>query len=219
MSALVGLLLAAGRGHRFGSDKLMHCLPDGDPLVVASARRLAAVTDRTVALVRPQHAALHDALTKLGIECVEVAEADAGIGNTLAAGVRATSLAAGWMVALGDMPCVHHDTMREVALALRAGASIVAPFHDGQRGHPVGFSQQWYEVLQGLQGDEGARHILRAQTATITRIDVDDSACLFDVDVPCDIERMLGSLRPLVKDVAAHETTNMPVRPSVLKLR
>lgn len=187
MNAIVGLLLAAGRGHRFGSDKLLHRLPDGRPLVVASAQRLAATTDRTVALIRPRHEALHTVLLELGIEVIEVANADAGIGHTLAAGVRATPQSAGWLVALGDMPCVHHDTMRQVAQALRAGAAIAAPFHNGHRGHPVGFAHPWYDALQGLEGDEGARHLLRAHSAAITRIDVNDPGCLFDVDAPHDL--------------------------------
>lgn len=192
MNTIVGLLLAAGRGHRFGSDKLMHRLPDGMRLVAASARHLVATTDRAVALVRPNHAAMHDVLLELGVELIKVADADAGMGNTLAAGIRATPWAAGWVVALGDMPCVHHDTMHQVTKALRAGAAIAAPFHRGQRGHPVGFSGQWYDLLQGLDGDEGARQLLHAYSAAITRIDVNDPGCLFDVDSLRDAEQMPG---------------------------
>lgn len=192
MKTIVGLLLAAGRGRRFGSDKLMHRLPDGRPLIAASARGLKATTDRTIALVRPDHTVMHEALMDLGIELIEVADADAGMGNTLAAGIRATSEAVGWVVALGDMPGVHRDTMYEVAQALRAGAAIVAPFHRGQRGHPVGFSSRWYDLLQGLTGDEGARRLLRAHSAAMTRIDVDDPGCLFDVDSLHDMERIRG---------------------------
>ena len=196
VNAIVGLLLAAGRGHRFGSDKLMHRLPDGRPLVVASAQRLAATTDHTIALIRPQHEAMHAALLTLGIEIIEVADADAGIGHTLAAGVRATPQFAGWLVALGDMPCVHHDTMRQVVQALRAGATIAAPFHNGHRGHPVGFAHPWYDALQGLEGDEGARHVLRTHSAVITRIEVNDPGCLFDVDTPHDLAATKALLDP-----------------------
>lgn len=187
MSAIVGLLLAAGRGRRFGGDKLMHRLPEGTPIVVASARRLTAATDRTVALVRPHQSVLRAALSELGIEVVEVADADNGMGNTLAVGIRATPQAAGWVIALGDMPCVGQTTVDQVVFALRAGASIAAPFHLGRRGHPVGFASSWYDELQGLKGDEGARHLLRTARARITRIDVDDPGCIFDVDTPNDL--------------------------------
>ena len=53
MTRIAGLLLAAGRGRRFGSDKLLHPLPDGEPVVLASARSLRAALTRAVALVRP----------------------------------------------------------------------------------------------------------------------------------------------------------------------
>lgn len=187
MKAIVGLLLAAGRGRRFGGDKLMHRLPEGTPMIVASAQQLAAATDRTVALVRPCQAALREALSELGIEAVEVTDADSGMGNTLAAGVRATPQAAGWVIALGDMPRVSQDTVDQLVIGLRSGASIAAPFHLGQRGHPVGFACSWYGELHRLKGDEGARHLLRSESARITRIDVDDPGCLFDVDTPSDL--------------------------------
>ena len=199
VNAVVGLLLAAGRGRRFGSDKLMHRMPDGMPIAVASARRLASATDRTVAVVRPHQTALCKALAALGVELVEAADADHGMGNTLAAGIRATQQADGWVVALGDMPCVLQDTVRQVAQALRGGASIAAPFHLGQRGHPVGFARQWLDTLLQLAGDEGARHLLRANGTAITRIGVDDPGCLFDVDTLRDIEQMHTMSPPTIK--------------------
>ena len=52
MSQPVGILLAAGNSSRFGSHKLLHPLPDGTPLGVASARVMRFVLDRVVAVVR-----------------------------------------------------------------------------------------------------------------------------------------------------------------------
>ena len=47
-----GLLLAAGRSRRFGSDKLLHPLEDGMPVALASANTLRRVSpkNRQIAL-------------------------------------------------------------------------------------------------------------------------------------------------------------------------
>jgi molybdenum cofactor cytidylyltransferase len=189
MNRIVGLLLAAGSSRRFGSDKLLHPLPDGEPMVVASARHLAAATDRTIVLVRPGQLSLCNVMGTLPVEIVEVPNADDGIGATLAAGIRATAQAAGWVVALGDMPCIQEETMRRVAAALRAGASVAAPYFAGQRGHPVGFARTWFAALAALDGDEGARRLLHAHGQEIVGIEVTDPGCLFDVDKPGDLKQ------------------------------
>lgn len=193
---LVGLLLAAGHSRRFGSDKLLHPLPGGEPLVVASARRLAAATDHTVVLIRPQQPALQRALAHLAVAVVETPPTADGMGATLAAGIRATPQAGGWVVALGDMPAIAHETLQRVTAALRAGATIAAPYHAGQRGHPVGLAACWRAELAALSGDVGARDLLRAHGPAIVRIDVDDPGCLFDVDTPAALASMPTPLRP-----------------------
>lgn len=189
MEPIVGLLLAAGDSRRFGGDKLLHPLPGGEAIAAASARRLAAAVDRAIVLVRPGQPALRGALAPLGVEIVEVADAGNGMGATLAAGVRAAPQAGGWLVALGDMPYLREETLGGVAAALRAGAAIAAPYHGGRRGHPVGFAKRWFDALAALSGDEGARNLLRTQGEAIVRLEMDDPGCLFDVDVPGDLEK------------------------------
>lgn len=49
--------------------------------------------------------------------------------------------------------------------ALRQGVSIVVPYPQGQRGHPVGVGPAWWADLYGLTDDEGGRTLLRQQAA------------------------------------------------------
>lgn len=195
MNPIVGLLLAAGRSSRFGSDKLLHPLPDGQALISRSATVLAQATDECVALIPPHRPALKNALTQCAIDVIEAANADEGMGQTIASGVRATAHAAGWIIALGDMPLLQVETAQAVVEALRQGASLVAPFCEGQRGHPVGFSRIWFDALTGLQGDVGARDWLRTNANVITRIDVQDAGCLIDVDSKEDFLRLFPAER------------------------
>ena len=195
MNGIVGLLLAAGNSRRFGKNKLLQPLPGGERILTSSARRLAAMTDRTIVLVRPRQPALRALLRDLDVELIEVDNAEAGMGVTLATGVQATAQAKGWVVALADMPRVQADTVSRVVSALREGASIAAPFHCGRRGHPVGFAQRWHDALIDLNGDRGAGNLLRAHADVVTRIDVDDPGCVFDVDTADDLSELVSLSR------------------------
>ncbi len=189
MGPIVGLLLAAGQGRRFGSDKLLHPLEDGTPLAVVAARRLKAVCPICIAVLRPEQTVLAGLLAAEGLRTVPCAEARDGMGHSLAAGVAASPDAGGWLVALGDMPFIQPQTLRQVADALSAGASLAAPWLNGQRGHPVGFAAGWREGLLALAGDAGARDILGRHREAMLRIDTTDPGVLRDVDTPQDLVR------------------------------
>jgi molybdenum cofactor cytidylyltransferase len=109
------------------------------------------------------------------------------MGASLAFGVAAASAADGWIVALGDMPFVQSETVREVARRLREGGQIVVPRHLGRRGHPVGFGRIHLGELRELTGDRGARALLERWQDHVQVIDVEDSGVLQDIDLPSDL--------------------------------
>jgi molybdenum cofactor cytidylyltransferase len=185
--AVVGILLAAGRGERFGGDKLLALLPGAECIGAASVRNLLAAVSEVVAVVRPDDHALAAALGANGARIVRCANADDGMGASLACAVQARPDARGWIVALADMPWIEPATIARVADAVAGGALIAAPFHHGERGHPVGFGNACYAALAALTGDEGAKAIVAAHRDRIARIDVDDAGILRDIDTRADL--------------------------------
>jgi molybdenum cofactor cytidylyltransferase len=189
-SNATGILLAAGLGTRFDPsgihNKLLATLPDGTPIVFQSARRLLSVVEQVVAVVRPGAEKLADVLNEAGCNVIFAIDAERGMGAALAAAVRATPDAEGWLVALGDMPWIEPGTMEAVARALDGGTSLVAPYYRDQRGHPVGFGQAHGEALGALDGDAGARSLITLNP--VRRIEVDDPNILRDIDLPSDLQ-------------------------------
>src|SRR6218665_15553 len=61
-----------------------------------------------------------------------------GMGDSIAAAVRAPAGAPGWLVLPGDLPLIRPDTLRSIASAL-SGCAVAVPVHRQERGHPVGF--------------------------------------------------------------------------------
>jgi molybdenum cofactor cytidylyltransferase len=107
------------------------------------------------------------------------------MGASLAWGVRAAPAAAGWVIALADMPWVRSQTIAAIVAALRAGAPIAAPECRGRRGHPVGFAAAYYPQLSVLSGDEGAKRLLGEQSVVL--VATDDEGVLRDVDTRADL--------------------------------
>ena len=190
---IAGVLLAAGAGTRFGGRKLLHPLPTGTPVGVAALRNLRSAVPRVVTVVRPGDDELRLLLAGEGAPIVECAEAERGMGHSLAAGVAAELDADGWVIALGDMPHVRPDTIRAVVEALEQGAPLVVPVFAGQRGHPVGFGRGFRDDLLRLTGDAGARVVLMSHASAVHQLEVDDPGVVQDMDTPTDAARLAGA--------------------------
>ena len=168
----VVLVLASGRGERFAaSGGAVHKL----------RAPLAGVTvlEHTLAAVRASGLAWH--LEDIG---------HPGMGDSIAAAVRATASAGGWLVLPGDLPLVRSATLRTMAAAL-AHSAVAMPLYRGERGHPVGFAAQCLPDLLALSGEQGAAGIVRqhAQQGRVLNVEVQDEGTVTDIDTVEDLAR------------------------------
>lgn len=188
MTGPCGILLAAGAGRRFGSNKLLHPLDDGVPLLLHSVRTLRGVLPQTFVVVDPQDEGVLELLSDEEVELVNNPDPDRGMGSSIACGVTASAEANGWIIALADMPWIQHWTIQSIAASLDDEKMICAPCYQGQRGHPVGFGRGYAEALMGLDGDEGARGVVSANWQHLRLIDTTDSGVVADIDYPQDLQ-------------------------------
>ncbi|MEO8387398.1 nucleotidyltransferase family protein [Polaromonas sp.] len=166
------LVLASGRGERFaasgGGTHKLQALLAGKPV-------LQHTLDAVVASGLPWH------LENAG---------HPGMGDSIAAAVRATPDAAGWLILPGDLPLLRSTTLQAVAHALTQH-SVVVPMFQGERGHPVGFSAACRDALLSLRGNQGAAPVVRAQAAinSVAYVDVTDEGAVTDIDTLDDLLR------------------------------
>lgn len=183
---LAGILLAAGAGSRFGGGKLLHPL-EGVAIGVRSARNMMAAGLTVMAVVRPGSEELRRLLEDAGCTVMVCSNAADGMGVSLAHAIAHAQDAAGWVVALADMPRIQPQTIRQIAEAVRQGAVIAAPDYHGKRGHPVGFGAALREGLLAVSGDEGARTLIMQHRAQLQLIACDDPGVVYDIDRPSDL--------------------------------
>jgi molybdenum cofactor cytidylyltransferase len=187
MAEITGVLLAAGFSTRFGHNKLLYEI-DGQPLISYSASVLQPC-DRIIAVVRNDDA-LITVLDQLGVDCVINDEPERGMGYSIAQAVKAASASNGWCLLPADMPYIQAATTQQLVNALHQGATIAAPFyHNHRRGHPVAFSDCFYDQLVTLDGDSGARSIIESNINHLAHIDTEDASVLMDIDTLEDIKQ------------------------------
>jgi len=188
VSAIAGIVLAAGGGRRFGGPKAVAEV-EGERLV-----------DRACRLLREGGCA--PVIAVLGAAVVPVPGADDvvvnpewadGMGSSLRAGLAAGALSATPDVAaavlvLADQPWLSAAAVRAVAAGATASSLVMAAYPDGDggAGHPVLLGRDhWAGVRELARGDVGARPYLRAHAADVVHVPVEGSAA--DVDRPEDL--------------------------------
>ena len=180
---IAALVLAAGRGGRFGGAKLLASFR-GEPLVRASVRVLLdGGVDEVVVVTGPDGELIASAVDGDGVRTVPHAGAAGGMGSSLAAGIA--SLGGGTeavLVALGDQPTIVAGAVAALVSRWRVGgASIVVPVYRGERGHPVLFDATVFPELRALHGDVGARGVVARDPARVAFV-------ALDLPVPPDVD-------------------------------
>lgn len=176
------LLLAAGRSRRFGSDKRRARLADGQTLLAASIAAVQRSGLPLLVCLDRSDTELNGTLGDAGVAVTLCDDAAGGMGHTLAHGVRQRP--GDWqgiLVALADMPWIRPATYLAIARQLTPD-TIVAPCHEGRRGHPVGFGAAFFGPLAASTGDTGARTLLDAYPGALRELSLDDPGVLRDVD-------------------------------------
>ncbi|PAU54074.1 nucleotidyltransferase family protein [Pseudomonas indica] len=181
---VIALVLAAGSSRRFGSDKRAARLPDGQSLLAATLA-LAQRNFPEVAVVLRSGDEAEALGVPSGVRVIRCADADLGMGHSLAAGVAALAEERFRAIAvmLGDMPWIADASLRHLAESADVDR-IAFPLHDGQRGHPVLFGRRYWQEMMTLTGDQGARRVLEDHEEAWLGLEVNDPGVLRDADTP-----------------------------------
>lgn len=175
------IVLAAGTGSRFGSDKRQARL-GGITLLEQSLNTIAPLFNKRLLVLRPGDETLASGFAPFW-QVLFASEALKGMGHSLAAAMAGTHDWDGAVIALADMPLVQAATFCAIRDHLAAD-TLVVPCYQGRRGNPVGIGRQFFAELACLQGDQGARKLLEQHAGAVVRLTVDDPGILRDIDTP-----------------------------------
>ena len=186
---VVGLVLAAGAGRRFGGPKALVELA-GERLVDRAVRVLAEGGLKSRYVV--QGAA--DLTGLPGAEVVDNPDWAEGMGSSLRVGLAAMPAAvAAVLVVPVDQPGLTPAAVRRVVDAAGEDlrSALVVGTYAGRAGHPVLLGRDhWVDVAAAAVGDVGARPVLAALADLVVRVECADIGDGHDIDVPADLEAL-----------------------------
>ncbi|MFT3912641.1 MAG: nucleotidyltransferase family protein [Anaeromyxobacteraceae bacterium] len=187
---IAGIVLAAGASRRLGDGRNKLLLrAGGEPLVRRAARAaLEAGLAPVVVVVGHEAPSVREALGGAGCDVIEFPGFEAGMGSSLAAGVRALPGGlAGVVVSLGDMPRAGADGVRAVLVARRAtGAAAVGTRYGDVVAPPTFFEAALFPRLAALSGDAGPRALLAGPGLRVAWVSRPAGEAV-DVDRPEDL--------------------------------
>ncbi len=189
---IIAVILAAGRGTRFGATKQLASF-GGEAMVARVSNAVRSAEPGAVVLVAGHDAgSVHDAADVPFIVINE--RYRDGLGTSIArASATLRHAADALLFCLGDQPLIPAAHYRDMIDAWDGEAdSVVATQYGGEdtAGAPVLFGRAWFDRLAGLTGDQGAKVLLRDAGEFVT-VACDEAA--FDIDTPADLSDAPGA--------------------------
>ena len=190
--SVVGLLLAAGAGKRFGGTKLVDAKLNGQAIGLLAAETFKKILPLYV-VVRAGDEVTRRMFETAGFQVIVSQRAASGMGYSLAAGIefiKGLSVDA-CLIGLADMPLIKAQTLAMLCEHLQQGAEIVRPRYLGRPGQPVGFQRRHFDSLCGFSVDKGAREYLRSHQALVDYVEVEDEGTVIDVDTEEALSKLM----------------------------
>jgi molybdenum cofactor cytidylyltransferase len=176
------IILAAGRSSRFGTDKLLHVLRNGDTLIARAVRACSGFP--TVVVSSDQVAA---ALDSTSVTIVRNDEPERGMAHSLRLANARIDAARAIAVLPADLALIEPEHVALVIDAL-ADADVVHPARrDGTPGHPVVFSPLARSSIGELPDGDTIRRLREREGLSRRTIVVEEAWPYADVDTRSDL--------------------------------
>jgi CTP:molybdopterin cytidylyltransferase MocA len=194
-----GLVPAAGRGERFGGDKLLAKWHDrellGHVLLRLGGARAAGLIGATIVVHRLGDDRIRALAGQYRCHAEEMRVPDGDLSMSIRTGIESarnrgsSDPQQAILICLGDQPLIRLDVIKAMVEAWsRGGATAVRPaYRDApdQPGHPLLVDRSLWHLAEEMQGDSGFAPLLARHRVNVRLISV--AGTNPDVDTPADL--------------------------------
>ncbi|RXJ00261.1 hypothetical protein DS745_12060 [Anaerobacillus alkaliphilus] len=192
---IIGIYLAAGKSSRMGSDKL--ALPFGSGSLGSAALHTALQSNldkvilvtKDVGQLQWVHSTVWVNEKLVHIKCEKAEE---GQAESIKCGLKVAQLykATSVIILLADQPLIEKEQIDYlIFLAKRNSPSYIACSFNEIARPPVLFHSKLFSKIAQLQGDQGARKIIREDPSGL-KIEYQNERQFLDVDTSSDYEKI-----------------------------
>ena len=193
---LGAVLLAAGLSRRFGEEDKLLADVQGEPMLSRAIRTLrASDADVFFAVVSTERTA--EIAREKGLLAVCNKVPQEGLSRSIALGVQAARARGcdAVLLAAADQPRLTQDSVRALLRAFREEkASIACLADETHSGNPAIFAGAFFDELLALQGDRGAKAVLRAHADALCVVRCTLPGELSDADDPQALRALIRKL-------------------------
>lgn len=192
---VAALVLAAGSGSRMGGDNKLLRAVDGIAMVRRAVNAALASRCTSVTVVTGfAEDEVRVCLAGLEVNFAHNAEHLTGMASSLRCGLVALGEDVDAVVVLlADMPWIHGGHVDRLIVAFDPQQpKIVVPMKNGRRGNPILWPRAFFEGMQAVTGDVGARDLLVRHAAQVDSVAFDDDVIFVDVDTPEALAGLVG---------------------------
>ena len=191
---LGAVLLAAGRSERFGANKLLADF-NGRPMVCRALDTLKQLNAaRTVVVASCAEVA--GLARAYGFDVVINDAPQLGQARSIRLGIsniEGTDDMDAALLMVADQPLLSSGSLAALLTAFGQSGRGIACLRDGTHsGNPAVFARTYFSALASLEGDRGAKGILRANPDDLMQVDCLHPLELADADDPAALERLRG---------------------------
>lgn len=191
------LILAAGSSSRFGSAKQLLPINNTTLLQHVMNEAIECGAEPVIVVTGANANEIEKDLKLQQVQIVYNEHWKEGMALSIVAGIKKIiSLkkdTAGVIITVCDQPFVSSDLFKSLYHAqLESDKHIIASSYADTIGTPVLFMRKYFEALMHLQGEEGAKKILKANAEDVVTIDFPQGA--IDIDTKKDYEDLIRTV-------------------------
>ncbi|RLA42260.1 MAG: hypothetical protein DRR06_13790 [Gammaproteobacteria bacterium] len=205
---VAAIILAAGCSSRMGKQNKLLLPVRGVPIISHVVRAvLASRVEQVIVVLGHDAKEIRQLLPMTRVTCVYNPKYNTGIASSLRYGLRAVAEEMGSaMIVLGDMPFISSAQLDQLIAEFKPDLEkdIVAPVREGRRGNPVLWGRRYFNKMQELHGDTGARNLLLQYAANVSSVEVNDAAIFLDIDTPVALTNVVDSSSDTISAIDFH---------------
>jgi molybdenum cofactor cytidylyltransferase len=194
MTRISCILLAAGESKRMGKPKLLLNLGLSNIINTTIENLLKSEISELIIVLGHESQKIKSSLSiqDKRIKFVINKNYREGMSTSIKCGVLTVSKESeAFLIALGDQPLISPNIINSIIEKYQSsGAGIVTVMHQSLRGHPVIISKKYFEEILSLNGDIGARDLLKKHLDDTVSVSIESSEEFFDIDRIQDYEEL-----------------------------
>ena len=187
---IAAIVLAAGRSTRMGDDNKLLLTFNDKSMVNYVVEQLNNSDVSSIYVVTGNESEAVKKSISATVKYVHNPEFFQGLSTSVKAGIGALpNDIDGVIICLGDMPYITSSNYNVLIAAFEEG-KIIVPTTNGKIGNPLLFASDYFTDFDILEGDKGARKLLKDYPNKIIEVDLNTEAIFQDIDTPEEYEEI-----------------------------